>query len=398
MNKIKSRNMLVLLSPAHYFLTNGISEFGWPYKAIENIKRDFDVKFFVIVNSSDGINIDNVYELGKGGNDDTCLKKLNFYTKCFFKSLNILKKEKIDIIHHMLPFSYENTFNLLAVFNIKKEIPFILGPLQNPPIFSDNGDDDKRSMNNILISIGKPVLKKLFIRTIERADRLIVVNDFTKKLYEKYVPSEKIEVIPPGVDIREFNNIFHNAISAHKEILYVGQLIKRKGIEYLLYAFQIVCNNHKNVYLRLIGNGLDIERLKELSNELKISDKVIFEGYVHHDEIIKFYEKCDIFVLPSLSESFGQVLLEAMACRRPCIASNIVGPNEIIIHEKTGYLFPSKDYDKLAEYISVMIENDELRIKMGINGRKLVEEKYDWKIIGKKYHNIYKDTIKRRNK
>lgn len=379
--------MNILFAPAHYKI-NDISEMGWPYYIIKNISQNQNMKLFVIANFIEKKIISNnvkIYQLGKNDKRNN-FKTLYFYFKCFLKSKYILKNNDIDIIHHMLPFGYEQTFNLIPLFNLNKEKPFIIGPLQNPQMFEAPG------LNDRIIILSKPILKKLFEKTVKKSSKLIVVNNFTKKLYMKYAPEERIEIIQPGINIDEFKYVKKK--DSNIEILFSGFLIRRKGVIYLIKAFKEISKNYKNISLKIVGDGPEKRNLESISNKSNLKNKIKFEGWVDHENLYKYYQNCDIFVLPSLSESFGQVLIEAMACGKPCIASNITGPNEIVLHNKTGYLFEPKNVTELTKYISILIEDEKLRIKLGKNARKIVEEKYDWKKITEKYCKIYEEVIK----
>jgi glycosyltransferase involved in cell wall biosynthesis len=295
------------------------------------------------------------------------------------KSQEILQKQKIDIIHHMLPAVYNQTFDLLAILTKSKRQPFVFGPISTHiyprPI-------DEKTLSKLT--------SRLHRKTIQNCDRLITITNQVKTLYSKVFDAEKIWTIPLGVDTNLFVPPKNDSQKDNHEILFAGYLYKLKGVEYLVKAIQMVTKEHKDVKLRIVGNGPDKPRLKKLAKTLKIEDKVIFEGLVPHTQMPKYYQRCDIFCFPTLGEPFGKAIIEAMACAKPVIASNIGGPAEIIQNKKTGLLVPPAQPKILATRINELLD-DKTKIKqMGANARKTVTEKYSWEKISETYHSMYK--------
>jgi len=129
--------------------------------------------------------------------------------------------------------------------------------------------------------------------------------------------------------------------------------------------------------------------------DLKIKDKVIFVGNISNDQLIKFYNLTDIFVLSSISrsEAFGLVLLEAMACGKPIIVSNLPGPRTLVKEGENGFKVKPGDADDLAKKIGLILKDRQLIKKMGENALKLVREKYNWKEIVQKLEKIYDENL-----
>jgi glycosyltransferase involved in cell wall biosynthesis len=295
------------------------------------------------------------------------------------KSQEILQKQKIDIIHHMLPAVYNQTFDLLAILTKSKRQPFVFGPI-SAHIYPRPIDEKTLSK----------LTSRLHRKTIQNCDKLITVTNQVKTLYSKVFDAEKIWTIPLGVDTNLFVPQKNVSQKDNYEILFAGYLYKLKGVEYLIRAMQIVAKEHKDVKLRIVGNGPDKPRLKRLAETLRIGDNVIFEGLVPHMQMPKYYQRCDIFCFPTLGEPFGKAIIEAMACAKPVIASNIGGPAEIIQNQKTGLLVPPAQPKILATRINELLD-DKTKIKpMGANARKTVTEKYSWEKISETYHSMYK--------
>jgi glycosyltransferase involved in cell wall biosynthesis len=133
-------------------------------------------------------------------------------------------------------------------------------------------------------------------------------------------------------------------------------------------------------------------RLKKLVKKQNIEKNVEFLGFISDDEKYACYNSADIFVLPSLEESFGIVLLEAMACRKPVVASNVGGIPFVVADEKTGLLFESNDPEDLAEKIITLLRNRELQENMGRAGRERAKE-FGWDKIAKTTVRLYQEII-----
>ena len=206
---------------------------------------------------------------------------------------------------------------------------------------------------------------------------------------------EELEIIPFGVDtdfyrplkILKNENIF--------QILAVGYLIERKGFEYLIKATKEVLNEHHNIQLTIVGSGPLEEKLKNIIKELKLESNAKIMQNVSDDELLQLYNSSDLFVLPSIvdsqgnTEGLGVVLLEAMACGLPVVGSNIGGIPDIIQDNETGLLVPEKDITELSNTILNLIENEDLRNKLAVNGHNRVKEKFSWEKLAKDYIDVY---------
>jgi glycosyltransferase involved in cell wall biosynthesis len=296
------------------------------------------------------------------------------------KSQEILQKQKIDVIHHMLPAVYDQTFDLLAILTKRVKQPFVFGPI--------SAHVYPRPVDEKVVS---KVVSRLHKATIRKCDALVTVTDQVKKLYSKIFDEAQIWTMPLGVDTEQFEPLEGSRQKEGKEILFAGYLYRLKGAEYLLKALSIVVKEHDDVMLRIAGDGPDKQYLMRLSKALKIEDKVVFEGMVPHDMMPRYYQKCDIFCFPTLGEPFGKAVIEAMACAKPVIASNIGGPAEIIDNGKTGLLVPPAQPESLATKLGELLEDETRTKRMGINARKTVMKKYSWEKIGAKYHTMYKN-------
>ncbi|MEM1530482.1 MAG: glycosyltransferase [Candidatus Bathyarchaeia archaeon] len=308
---------------------------------------------------------------------------IEFIFRSFARSMRILRGKSIDIIHHMLPAVYNQTFSLLAILKRTGGRPFIMGPL--------SAHIHPRPLDERIL---QPITSKLHKKTIEECTKIITITNQVKKIYSQIVSEDKIHVIPFGVDTEAFKP--NKTVFGRKhqyEILFVGSLYRLKGCEHLIKAMKYITQKRGDVILRIVGVGRDMPNLMEICNTLKIRDFVFFEGFMPYNEMPRYYDRCDIFCLPTLGEPFGKSIIEAMACGKPVIASNIGGPAEIIEDGKTGLLVPPAQPKILAEKILTLLEDEQALKRMGENARRTALEKYSIKRIAEEYHKLYKSLI-----
>jgi len=243
-------------------------------------------------------------------------------------------------------------------------------------------------------------------RLVNLVDTVLVTSvDYLKSseilpIYLRH--AKKFRVLPNGVDISNFypqekdqTLVFKYGLQNKKAILFVGALDSAhyfKGVNYLLKAFQSL-KNRENVVLFIVGEGNLRSTYQDMADSFGLSDKVVFTGYLPDSELVKYYNLCDIFVLPSIdkSEAFGMVLIEAMACGKPVIATDLAGVREVVDLKINGRLVKPKDVVKLAEQMEALLNDEELCKKYGEAGRKKVEREYGWATITNKLEEIYQN-------
>jgi glycosyltransferase involved in cell wall biosynthesis len=151
----------------------------------------------------------------------------------------------------------------------------------------------------------------------------------------------------------------------------------------------------------MIGSGPQKDELVGLAATLALQENVIFIDEVPQEELVAFYSMADIFVLPSIvnengeTEGLGVVLLEAMACGLPVIASNVGGIPDIIKDGETGLLVRQKDARSLSDQIIRLLSDDNLRKEVLINGQNLIKAEFSWEIVTDKFIEIYREVLRR---
>jgi glycosyltransferase involved in cell wall biosynthesis len=210
------------------------------------------------------------------------------------------------------------------------------------------------------------------------------------------VYNRDVFVIPNGIDLKKFEDFTKNRIhnnEGRKKILFVGRLHTVKGVKYLIESMKIIKIDFPNIELILVGDGEEKCKLESLVKQFNLSEYVSFVGIVPNQQIPKCMIESDIFVLPSLSEGFGIVILEAMASGLPIVASNVGGIPYLVQNEINGFLVEPKNPDQIAEKVLHLLKNDKLMQDISDNNRKFVT-KYEWKEIVLSLEKVYNTSIK----
>jgi len=199
-------------------------------------------------------------------------------------------------------------------------------------------------------------------------------------------------IIPNGIDLEQFSPDvapIDEFCDGKLNILFVGRMEKRKGLKYLLEAYKQVKKEIPDSRLIIVGPGTKLRKKYEKQvkdDELK---DVVFVGYVSHDELPRYYKTADIYCAPATGmESFGIVLLEAMAVGTSIVASNIDGYASVVTHGVEGLLVPPKDSDSLAQALISLLRDELLRQQMGDRGRIKAQD-YSWEHIAQMVLNYY---------
>jgi len=220
-----------------------------------------------------------------------------------------------------------------------------------------------------------------------------------REVMESYkVPEEKIVVIPNGVDLNVFRpdrikrkEIRENLRIGKNELvlMFSGHDFERKGLRYVIKALPML-KDKNNVRLIVVGRG-NSKPYRNLAQELKVLDKVIFAGFV--PDITEYYVASDIFVFPTAYEAFSLATLEAVASGLPILATKVNGTEELIMEGYNGF-FIRRDPKDIAEKLNILIEDDNLRKQMSRNARKTAE-KYSWDEVAKRTLEVYEELIKK---
>jgi len=211
--------------------------------------------------------------------------------------------------------------------------------------------------------------------------------------YSAKLLGEENVIILPYSSALEFKELFPPKEKLENpRILFVGRLVERKGVIYLIWAMRILKERGIKAELRIVGEGLLMESLKNSAKDL---DSVKFLGKLSAEDLMEEYKRSDIFVLPSIvdsrgdTEGLGVVLLEALSFGLPVIASNVGGIPDIVEDGKTGILVPEKDPVAIADAIEKLLSNWENAKLMVLRGQDMIRERFSSEKIADKLVRIY---------
>jgi phosphatidylinositol alpha-mannosyltransferase len=227
---------------------------------------------------------------------------------------------------------------------------------------------------------GKPLLKRYVRKLHER----IAVSEPARQFVSRYFPGD-YHVVPNGIDLERFDNQapFPAFRDGKLNLLFVGRLEQRKGLGYLLRAYLKVKRQNDDIRLIVVGDGPYRRWYANWVQRNAIPD-IAMVGYVAAQELPRYYATADIFCAPNTGdESFGIVLLEAMASGKPIIASDIAGFRQVLRSGQEGLLVPRKSSHQLAQAVRLLIDDPDLRLRMGQTGLRTVQQ-YDWRhVVGR---------------
>ena len=239
-------------------------------------------------------------------------------------------------------------------------------------------------------------LKKWF----PKLDGKITVSKPAKEFANRHFPGD-YTIIPNGVDLEHFSvdSLPIDEFNDGKiNILFVGRLEKRKGLNYLIGAYARIKREVPNSRLIIVGPGTRwSNKYEQMVRQSGLPD-VVFAGYVSYAELPRYYKTADIVCFPATGrESFGIVLLEAMAVGKPIVASNIEGYASLMTHGVQGLLVPPKDKERLAQALISLMTDEQLRHEMGAKGRAKASE-YGWETIAQRVMEYYIRVLNERTR
>ena len=227
-----------------------------------------------------------------------------------------------------------------------------------------------------------------------RLDGRIAVSTAARQYASRFFPGD-YHIIPNGIDLDHFSRQqepMPGLDDGKLNILFVGRLEKRKGLRYLLEAYGALKWDFPNTRLLVVGPGNPDKDCYRVLSERALRD-VVFLGNVSYSELPRYYRAADICCSPATGrESFGIVLLEAMAAGKPIVASRIEGYSGVLSHGEQGLAVPPKDSTSLADALALLIRNPDLRAQLGARGRETVE-RYRWETIAGEVMDYYKSIL-----
>lgn len=315
--------------------------------------------------------------------------KLTFNHRLFLpiKMFLNLKKDlnNFDVIHLH---DFRSSLSILVHHYAKKyNVPYVLQAHGSVPYLSQ-----------------KEFFKTFFDRfwgykILNDASKVIALTETEAEQYKNMgVSEDKIEVIPNGINLDEYKNLpergkFRKKYGVKESetiILYLGRLYESKGIDLLINSFSEISKGLDNVELVLAGpDDGALNRLSEMSNKMGLNDKILFTGPLYQEDKLEAYVDADVFVTPKFS-GFPLTFLEACACGTPVVTTT--HGDKLSWINNVGFVV---DYEvnHLKEAILNILDNEDMKIKFGNNGKNIVIKEFNWTNISKKFENVYKDCM-----
>lgn len=296
--------------------------------------------------------------------------------------IRLMREKRFDLIHAhwLIP---QGFIAVLALTWLHRRIPLLC---------TSHGGD--------LFALHSKIFQAAKRWTAKQSQALTVVSRAMERMVvDMGVAPDKVHVISMGVDLKHRFTPDPKIERNSNEIIFVGRLVEKKGLQVLLEAMPKVLVKHPTVRLTVAGAGPLEKELFELARRLGISDKVDFLGMVSQEELPKLYRRAALAVFPFVvaksgdQEGFGLVQVEAMGCECPIIAGDLPAIHDIVIHEENGLIVPSGSAHALADTIIKLLDDPGLRARLAGEGRKRVVEQYDWEIVAEKYEGVYDNLL-----
>lgn len=373
---------IALVTPYEYPYPGGVTEH---VSHLDRCFREWGHEVKIIAPyAEDTPNVpDNVIRMGKrithvpfGGS----ISRVTLSPRIYRPVKRLLQEEQFNIIH-----LHEPLMPALPIFVLRHSKTINVGTFH---AYRESRHWGLETVGPLL----QPLLEKLHAR--------ICVSEAAQELAMRYFPGE-YRIIPNGIDVQHFSGAHVQPIERYNDgrpnILFVGRLEKRKGFRYLIRAFPYIVQAFPDA--RLIVAGAYSKEDKEpfvRYARMHHLNSVKFVGLVSHKELPRYYKTCDVFCAPSIGfESFGIVLLEAMAAGKPIVASDIPGYRCVLEDGQEGILVEPENERALAKAIIKLLQDPALRQEMGERGRRKAA-RYDWSIIARQVLDVYEELLQRK--
>ncbi|HOF42811.1 MAG TPA: glycosyltransferase family 4 protein [Candidatus Moranbacteria bacterium] len=233
-----------------------------------------------------------------------------------------------------------------------------------------------------------PTIKKIW----RNAYFVIANSQGLRELALKSAPDKEIGVICNGINVGDFFPNYEKRDLSYFTIVCVSRITPRKGIRFLIQAFKVLSARYSNIRMLIVGDGNEKPSLEQLTLGLGLEDKVVFTGAVPHKDVLQYYHKANVFVLPSLNEGMSNTMLEALACGLPLIATDTGGTKEILADGRNGFIVRMRDSNDLAEKLEKLVLDPSLVERMGQESLRIAKE-LSWESVAKGYVELYQKTI-----
>jgi len=358
--------MKIIQTPARFYPYTGGTEKVCFYLSRELVKKGHSVK---VICANEPATRDSVLE-------GIEIRRLPYIAKVCNTNITLslgkeLWLETCDIMHTHLPHPWS------------ADVSAFIALLKNKPLFlTYHNDITARGISKFIAGFYNFSALKFLLK---RANKIFIYHENYLKSSPFLKPyRNKIVILPPGVDLEKFKPLgLNNTDKANKVIFFLSILDRfhfYKGLDYLLQAVKKITSK---IPLKLYvgGSGELLNYYKEFVERNGLEETVHFLGFLDDETLLRYYNLCDVFVLPSISsaqEGFGLAALEAMACKKPVIVTDITGVAEDIQRQGAGVVVKPRNIDALSEALVYLLSNENGRKTMGDNAYRLVKENYTW--------------------
>jgi len=304
-----------------------------------------------------------------------------FFMGELFALIKMLRHHRFHLIHAhwLIP---QGLVAVIACYLTGSKIPLL---------FTSHGGDLFGLQGIIMNRIKRWIILKSQVLTVVSRNMIEAVERLD-------APHKKIYVIPMGVDLKT-RFVPAETMRINDNLLFVGRLVEKKGLHYLIHALPFILKKHPQVTLLITGDGPEKNNIERVCENLGITANVRFLGAVKNELLPALYQTSGVLVFPSViagdgdREGFGLVLVEALGCECPAIVTDLPAMQDIIVDGRTGLVVPQKNIRKLAEKVILLLEDQKLRELLGREGRRFVLKNYDWNIIAQQYSELIASMI-----
>jgi glycosyltransferase involved in cell wall biosynthesis len=325
-----------------------------------------------------------VYRMGFGwgGIDKIILAKWGF-----LKALRLNKKNNYEVAWSIMASQASIAASFFKIFN--KNIKLIL-TLQE-------GDEEEHLARYVfnIKWLYKILIRPWHLLVFKKADKVTAISNYLKERAERNGVKVPVEIVPNGVDINFFKKTdnldkFQSKLKLSLNYIWLittSRLVKKNGVEDIIKSLKYL---EKKFKLFIIGSGPLEKRLREITKDLDLKDRVEFLGQKDYKDIPEYINVSKIFIRPSLSEGLGNSFLEAMAAGVPVIGTRVGGIPDFLHEGETGLFCEVNNPESIAKRVMEYINNPSRTDKIVENAKKMVEEKYNWGNIAKKMEEVFK--------
>jgi glycosyltransferase involved in cell wall biosynthesis len=297
-------------------------------------------------------------------------------------------REETDPDAYTHLYCYEPSRNPVVNDRAPMDRPLVIGMCERPHNrYADETSGIERF--KLVRVLGRLALLPLFKRTLRACDKLIVVDEAAKRYYGDYIPEERIDVVPYGVDLDMFEP---SPLPDQPRILVVSRLIRRRRIRDAIDALGTLVDDFSGVELHLVGEGPQRDALAERASERGVREAVTFHGNIGPEALVQRYRDAYVYCHLSEEDGWNQTALEAMASGRPVVATD-EPHNSMVRDGETGSTVPVGDVAALERELRALFRDRTLARNRGDNGRAVAEREYGWAGVASEYVASIRDVL-----